>query len=303
MKKLITLCFAMASTVALAQQDPLYSQYMQNPFLINPAYAGTYDMFSATANFRWQWLGMGGAPNTNSLSAHSSIVNNRLGAGVILVNDRFGINNNTEAHGALAYKLRLSDSEDNVLSFGMQASMVNYRFDNTKLNKRDDTDPYFRTDNVTATEPNFGAGLFYRGQKFFAGFSAPKVLNSTFAEDYSAGAQYRRHFFLTGGYLIDLTNVQVKPSFLLKYVQGAPVSVDINGSVLLKDVLWLGASLRNLNSAVLMAQLQISDMFRVGYSVDLPMSKVLRATYGSHELMLNMDLKLLKSHDIGFRYF
>jgi hypothetical protein len=73
--------------------------------------------------------------------------------------------------------------------------------------------------------------------------------------------------------------------------------------VLLKDKLWLGASLRNVNSIVLMAQLQLNDSFRLGYSLDTPLNSVVKTSYGTHELMLNIDLKLLKSHDIGLRYF
>ncbi len=304
MKKIVICLFVLiGSAKTYAQQDPLYSQYMQNPLLINPAYSGTYNMMSATFMTRMQWVGLAGAPTTNSLSAHTAFANNRLGGGVILVNDRFGINNNTEAHGTLAYKLRFSDDDDHVLSFGMQASMVNYNYNYSDVKLKNEEDPNFILGNKVATEPNFGAGIFYRSEKFFAGLSAPKILNSEFADGNLSVGQYRRHFFATAGYLLDLTSVQFKPSVLVKYVDGAPISADINASFLLKEKLWLGASLRNLNSTVFMAQFQLSDMFRLGYSLDLPLNNVIKATYGSHEIMLNMDLKLLQSHDIGLRYF
>ena len=137
----------------------------------------------------------------------------------------------------------------------------------------------------------------------YAGISAPKFLSDENKENQPIVTRYRRHFFITGGFLVDLRSVILKPSFLIRYVEGAPTSFDINGTILLKDVLWLGVSLRNLNSTVLMAQLQISDMMRLGYSVDIPLTSVIRASYGTHEFMLNIDLKLLKSHDIGLRYF
>ncbi len=278
---------------------------MQNPLLINPAYTGTYNMFSVTALSRWQWVNMSGAPVTNSLTAHSSIYKNKLGVGAILVNDRFGINNNYEGYGTFAYKINMGEKEDNVLSFGMQAGIMNYNFNYLQdgLRIKDEEDPNFPKGRINATEPNFGAGVFYRNEKLFAGFSAPKILNSKFAELNNGTSQYRRHFFFTGGYLFDLINFQVKPSFLIKYVDGAPVSIDINGSVLIKDFIWLGTSIRNLNTIVLMTQLQLTDNFRLGYALDIPINKVIKTSYGSHELMLNMDLKLLKSHDIGFRYF
>ncbi|MBC7389192.1 MAG: type IX secretion system membrane protein PorP/SprF [Opitutaceae bacterium] len=307
MKKLVMFSFFLLLAFAgKAQQDPLYSSYMQNPILINPAYSGTYNMLSVTALSRWQWLNMTGAPITNSLSAHSSVFKNKLGVGVILVNDRFGINNNTEGYGTFAYKINFGEKEDNVLSFGMQAGMMNYNFtyDKEKIKVKDEEDPNFPIGSkINATEPNFGAGVFYRNEKLYAGFSAPKILNSKFAESNSGLSQYRRHFFFTGGYLIDLITFQVKPSFLIKYVDGAPISIDVNSSVLIKDFIWLGASLRNFNTIVLMTQLQLTDNFRLGYALDIPINKVIRTSYGSHELMLNMDLKLLKSHDIGFRYF
>ena len=302
------LCLAL---VGQAQQDALYSSYMQNPLLINPAYAGTYNMFNVTALARKQWAGMDGAPLTNSLSVHSSVYRNKLGVGIIVVNDRFGISNNTEAYGTFAYKINFGDKEDNVLSFGMQAGMMNYRADygETKnFNIKDDNDPNFTGSKTSATAPNFGAGVFYRNERLFAGFSAPKILNSKFEEGFSSYTQYRRHYFLTGGYIFDLINFQLKPSVLIRYVEGAPVSFDINGSVLVKDFIWLGASLRsasnfNVNSIVFMTQLQLNDNFRLGYSLDIPINKIIRTSYGSHELMLNIDLKLLRSHDVGFRYF
>ena len=293
-----------------AQQDALYSSYMQNPLLINPAYTGTYNMFNITALSRWQWVRMTGAPQTNSLSLHSSIYQNKLGVGLIVVNDNFGISNNTEAYGTFAYKINFGDKDDKVLSFGMQAGMMNYKtnYGDRHLNIKDKDDPNFMGGQTSASEPNFGAGVFYRNEKLFAGFSAPKILNSKFEEGLTSSTQYRRHYFLTGGYIFDLINFQVKPSVLVRYVEGAPVSFDINGSVLVKDILWLGASLRssskfNLNSAVIMAQLQLNDNFRLGYALDIPINKIIKTSYGSHELMLNIDLKLLKSHDVGFRYF
>jgi type IX secretion system PorP/SprF family membrane protein len=302
-KSIFSFLFWIIGVQAMAQQDALYSQYMQNPLTINPAYTGIYNMFSATAISRWQWVGMQGAPQTNILTAHSAIANNKLGVGGIVLNDRFGVSSNTEFHGTVAYKLRLSDNEEEVLSFGMQAGVINYNFNYADLRQKDPDDPNFANTRLSATQPNFGAGVFYKNEKWYAGLSVPKLLNSTFDDGQTAGTDYRRHFFLTGGYLIDLTSVQVKPSFLLKYVQGAPVSVDANLSVLLKDILWLGASFRYLNSAVFMAQVQITDMLRLGYALDIPATSVIKTSYGSHELMLNIDLKLLKSHDIGLRYF
>lgn len=299
------LAFLLGITSAHAQQDPLYSQYMQNPLTINPAYTGIYNMFSATAISRWQWVGMEGAPRTNSLTAHSTIANNKLGVGAILVNDRYGVSNNTEVNATLAYKIRLSDNEEEVLSFGMQGGLVNYNFNYADLKLKYEDDPNFMGNRLVTTKPNVGAGVFYKNETWYAGLSIPKFLNTTInnVDLGTVDSRYQRHYFFTGGFLIDLTNVQLKPSFLLKYVKGAPPSLDLNASVLLKDFIWLGGSFRNFNTAVLMAQVQLSDMLRLGYSVDIPTNSIIKTSYGTHELMLNIDLKLLKSHDIGLRYF
>lgn len=302
--KLLLLLIVASLQGVWAQQDALYSQYMQNPLTINPGYTGIYNMFSATAISRVQWAGMEGAPRTNSLTAHSTLANNKIAVGVLFVNDRFGISNNTEAHISGAYKLRLSDNEEEVLSFGMQAGLINYNFNYGDLNLKYQDDPNFgQNARQVSTQPNFGAGVFYKNETWYAGLSVPKILNTTFDGGNVSDTRYRRHFFLTGGYLIDLSSIQFKPSFLLKYVNGAPVSLDLNASFLLKDFIWLGASFRNFNSTVFMAQVQLSDMFRLGYAFDLPTTSVIKTSYGSHEIMLNIDLKLLKSHDIGFRYF
>ena len=303
MKRLIIGLLVLVGNEVFAQQDPIYSQYMQNPLVINPAYAGSYNMACINVSSRRQWLGLQGAPLTNVLSAQTSFYENKLGAGLVLTNDRFGISNNTEIQGNFAYKLRLADNDDHALSFGMQVGMVNYNFNYSDLTTKTEDDPNFIAGRKTSSEPNFGAGVFYKTEKMYVGFSAPKILNSQFADGNVSIGQYRRHYFLTGGYLFDLISVQIKPSVLVKYVEGAPVSIDLNVSVLLKDKLWLGVSMRNLNSVVLMAQLQLNDSFRLGYSLDTPLNSLAKASYGTHELMLNIDLKLLKSHDIGLRYF
>jgi type IX secretion system PorP/SprF family membrane protein len=304
MKKLLGILIALGMAVSsYAQQEALYGQYMQNPLTVNPAYTGIYNMFSATGISRWQWVGMEGAPRTNTLTAHSTVANNKLGVGGMFVYDQYGVSNNTEAYVTAAYKLRLSDNEEHVLSYGMQVGMMSYRYDYGDLKKKDETDPNFIANGVAATEPNFGAGLVYKSERVFVGFSVPKILNSELADGPASLTRYRRHYFLNAAYLFDLTSVQVKPSVLVKYVEGAPLSVDYNLSFLLKDVLWLGAGFRNFNTGVAMAQLQVSDMFRLGYALEIPTNSIVRGSYGTHELMLNIDLRLLKSHDIGLRYF
>src|SRR6476620_5175420 len=123
MKKLLLFAaFVFCTIVSEAQVDPLYAQYLNNPLLLNPAYSGINNNFSAAASYRKQWAGFDGSPSTFNVNAHSSFNNNKMGLGLIVLSDKVGVNANTEVQATYAYKLDLNGK---FLSFGLQAGMIN----------------------------------------------------------------------------------------------------------------------------------------------------------------------------------
>jgi type IX secretion system PorP/SprF family membrane protein len=162
MRVLTAFVLILVNITVLAQQDPLYSQYMLNPFQVNPACAGLNNNFNAMAGYRTQWTGLEGQPTTTNVSAHSSVANNKVGVGILFLNDKIGNLNNTETNLAVSYKLQF---EESTFSFGMQAGVLSFRADNSRINLFDSDDIAF-ADNEQGSRINIGAGAI------------PKVKNS-----------------------------------------------------------------------------------------------------------------------------
>src|SRR5687767_2332093 len=228
-----------------AQVDPLYAQYLNNPMLINPAYAGLNNNLNAGVTYRKQWAGFEGSPTTYNINAHTSLLDNRMGVGIIVLKDNVGINSNTEAHATYAYRL---DLDQKFLSFGLQAGFISFKGNNDELNPYDPNDPAF-SENQNITKPSFGAGLILHSERYFVGLSVPRMLKAkvTFAD--LETELYSQHFYAMGAYIFYVNeHIRLKPSVLLKSVKGSPLSADVNFAVNLEEKYTAGVFTRNLNA-------------------------------------------------------
>ncbi|MFQ3213863.1 MAG: type IX secretion system PorP/SprF family membrane protein [Marivirga sp.] len=275
----------------IGQQQVMYTQYMFNAMAINPAYAGSHDVLSMTALHRSQWLNIPGAPITQTFTAHMPIEEKNLGVGLLVMHDKIGVVNTTSTYGNFAYKIDFETK--GTLSMGISAG-INYL--NANYSTVDPNDPSFANGDVRSVQPNVGVGVYYTTDKFFAGLSAPQILESTFNDTEGEGTQLSRHYFATTGYLFTINPIiKLKPQILIKYVEGAPVSFDLNASVLLKEMLWVGLSYRSMASLDGLIQFQLNNSFLLGYSYDFFTTSGLRGVNGgSHEIMLNYRLSLKK---------
>lgn len=291
----LLLVFAIAFEQSSGQVDPLYAQYMNNPLLINPAYTGLNDQFSASVSYRKQWAGFDGSPTTINMSAHSSLHKNQMGAGLIVLKDNIGVTTNTEVQATYAYKLNLNHK---VISFGLQGGVVNYHIKNNDLNIYDPNDPAFA--NVNVMKPSVGAGVIFTGDRFFLGVSVPRLLQPTTAQ---AGQQfdlYSRHFYAIGSYVFyPSENWKIKPSVLVKGVSGSQLSVDLNMAVILKDQLTVGAFTRNFGTYGFLSQLKIGDQYKVGYVLEVPTARSVGTQFTSHEVTLGLNLSLFTFHNLN----
>lgn len=301
MKKTLTIFLLFASLVGFSQQDPLYNQYLFNQAIINPAYSGIHDLFSATLISRNQWLGLEGGPRTNTLNIHSSFIKNKIGLGLTFLNDKLGVNSNDEVSMAYAYKVQFRRS---VLAFGLQGGIITYKYDYSDLNFDIVDDPSFQPGQGSFSRTNFGAGVFFKGETYYLGISAPRLKDVNVNDGVINSTRYKRHVYFSGGYVFDkIFAVKFKPSFLVRMVDGAPASVDINGSVLLNELLWVGITLRNLNSLGANAQLNLKSRFRIGYSFELPSNALITSGFGTHEFMLGIDIAIFRRQGGNYRYF
>lgn len=304
MSKLTLVCIALLLSVSCwAQQRIMYTQYMFNGLIINPAYAGTDKYLNVTLQGRQQWSGYKGAPNSQMLSAHMPMPNKKNGLGVILEKESQGVTD--VFHGYAMYTYKLKVRRKNTLSMGLQAGVANYRekLDDLTLTN---TDPNF-TGTVSYTQPNFGAGVYYYNSSFYVGFAVPSLLQSVISNDDPVVLQEARNYFLSGGYLIDLSpNLKFKPNFLIKGVAGAPVNVDLNVNFLIDEVLWVGCSYRIDNAINPLIEILLNEKLRIGLSYDIPLSDIGSVDFrsSSPEIMINYRfVKLLPQTVVSPRYF
>ena len=288
-----------SSSRVCAQIDPLYAQYLNNPLVINPAYTGFNKELNASVSFRKQWAGFDGSPTTMNFTAHSSLFKNKMGVGLIVVNDQIGENKNLLAMGTYSYKIELEKMR---VSFGMQAGIASYRSDNSELNIEDLTDVYF-LDDLNTTTPVFGAGLIVSNNNLFLGLSVPRMLKTTGTYSGTSGSIegdiYTQHFYGMASYIFFLTErIRLKPAVLLKYVKGNPLSADISGLLNIDERYGVGAFTRNFNTYGLLAQIRFKQSYKFSYAFEMPTNKSVGVNFTTHELTFGLSLSVFDFHDI-----
>ncbi|MGW1456296.1 PorP/SprF family type IX secretion system membrane protein [Salegentibacter agarivorans] len=303
MKNIYLLIFClMFSVSALAQQLPQFTQYMYNTISINPAYAGSRDGFSITALNRNQWAGVSGAPNTQTLSVHSPLTNDKVGLGLSVINDKTGYENYTYAYGDFAYRL---DFNNNIsLAMGLKAGMSYYNLDEELFNDQQVlNDPFFE-DQFNKWTPNFGIGFYLSAQNWYIGASAPKLINNNNHEYNEFLAMEQIHYYLTGGYVFDLNeNLKFRPTSLLKMTSGAPLSVDFSGTMIFNEKFYLGANWRIDDALGAFLDIELFDGFRAGYAYEYSISDIRPYTSGSHEILLIYEFRFQKTRYKSPRFF
>lgn len=288
--------------VGYAQQDAQYTQYMYNTINVNPAYAGSRGALSLFALHRAQWVGLDGAPVTNSFSVNTPFNNSNLGLGVSIVNDEIGPSTSNSLSADISYTIPMSETLK--LSFGVKGTANLFNIDVTKLNPGDQTDPQFQNFK-NEFNPNIGAGLYLHSDKGYVGLSVPNFLEmSAYNDNEVAIYKEKMNFYLIGGYVFDLSpSVRFKPAFMTKAVEGSPLQVDVSANFLLIDKLVLGLAYRWSASVSAMAGFQISDAFYVGYSYDFETTELDKYNSGSHEIFLRYEIFKKNNKMITPRFF
>lgn len=270
---------------------------MFNGLAINPAYAGSHEMLSITALGRIQSVGLEGSPGAQTLSAHSPIIKNKVGVGLQVFHETLGVTDQTGIYGSYSYRIFYKDL---TISFGLQTGVNFYKTEYSQLRVDDAGDPVFEND-VSSVTPNFGSGVFIKNKRLYAGISLPQML--------SVGNQdlilvEEKPFIVHGGYVFDLTpNLKLKPSTLIKLVNGKAVEWNINANLLVKELFWVGVSFRPTNAIVFLLDFQLTDQFAFGYSYDATIGELRTISSGSHELMLNYRFRFSQKGVISPRYF
>ncbi len=274
-----------------AQQHPLFSHYMFNGLYVNPAYAGSKDFVSSTLIARKQWAGIEGAPSTQIASIHAPLANRRIGLGAVISNDRIGVTNETDFYLSYAWHMPLNTGK---LSLGLSGGFSYFKSQLSDLEVWDPDDPVYDNNSISNILPNFGAGIYYYSQLFYAGLSVPQLLS--YDPDQPVHIEMdnvhkvTRHYYLTSGVILATRGeVKFRPSFMLKYAANAPLQFDINLNLLISDIIWVGASYRSDDAVSLLLEFQVNKKLRVGYAYDMTLSEIRNYSSGSHEIVLGYD--------------
>ncbi|MEQ8303851.1 MAG: type IX secretion system membrane protein PorP/SprF [Cyclobacteriaceae bacterium] len=287
---------------ARGQQQATYAQYMFNGLAINPAYAGTHEALSASFLTRFQNVGLDGAPDTQTFSAHSPLLNQRMSVGFMVVHDKIGVIGQTGINAIYAYRIPVSLGGH--LSFGLQAGVGMYNARYSQLDLMDQGDLLLAQD-LRQTRPNFGAGLYYHNEKWYAGVSMPHMMNNVFTRgsDLSTIRQSTPLIF-SGGYVFYINHMfKLKPNFLFKVVDDRPVELDLNASLLFDEVIWFGVSYKFTNALTMLTEIQLTDQLRFGYAYSITTGPIRSAEMGSHEVLINYRFKFNMKGVVTPRYF
>lgn len=296
--KNILLVFALfLGLFAQAQQDAIYSQYLFNPFVLNPAYAGSRDVMSTTLLYRSQWVGMNGAPKTGTFSIHTPVKATNMAWGLNVMSDKIGPTSTIAVQGTYAYRLRFLGGK---LALALRGGYFSTAYDKNTLdfNNNDEKD----VGGVSrAGVLNFDFGAYYHTPTFFIGFVGSH-LNAPSQEYDLAGVtadngltlDLERHIIASTGFVFNLNeDLKLKPSVYAKFMPRAPVNVDVNLSVLLKRRVWLGVSTSSDGSFTGMVEIYATDFLRVGYAYDMWMKPEINRM-SSHEVFIGYDFRFSK---------
>jgi type IX secretion system PorP/SprF family membrane protein len=295
-----------------AQQDAQYTQYMYNTISVNPAYAGTRGVTSIVGLHRNQWVGLEGAPTTQTISINAPLgIREKIGLGISVVNDEIGPTQETYLDIDFSYTINVSERAK--LSFGLKVGghLLDVRY--SELDTYTNSDILLQQDIDNKFSPNVGAGIYYHNGLTYFGLSAPNLLETKHFDEAlnsNAGttslARERINFYLIGGHVFDLTSsLKFKPAFLSKYVSGAPLQVDLSANFLYDEQIMFGAGYRWSAALNAMVGFQFSDALMIGFSYDRESTALGDVLFNSGTYELVLRFELARSYDklISPRFF
>jgi len=273
---------------------PVYSQYLQNGLMINPAYTGTRGVLSTFLSYRMQWMGTKGSPLLQSISLHTPTKDDKVALGLLAQFMQYGVTKSTSIYADYAYHIRLKTGK---VSFGLKAGADISNTDYTGLLLTDSNDPVFTSNEKPYVLPNIGAGVYYFNDRFFAGFSIPSFLSYQKTDRgttqvYHSFKEY--DFLISAGGLIEFSPVlKFKPSILIDYSFQKTKKLsqfDINGNFIISDFIWVGGAWRTSEQVIVgILQVQINQQLLLGVSYDYPVGRMNSYSKGSTEFIMRYE--------------
>ncbi len=302
---LVVLAF-FGSKYLIAQQDPMYSMYIFDKMLINPAFSGSSNWAVTTAKYRQQYMGLNGHPVTQTINFHTPIQKKHLGFGLKIVNDKIAVTSNLNAAANVSYHLNFAKGK---LSFGVEAGVYNRKIDYQKLVVLSPGDNALPTSSISSLVPDAAWGFYYQRKQMYMGFSQYHLIKSKFnTKTITPGLGHlatQMNFIV--GKVYDLTkDISIEPSVLIKYQPVVRPQLDLNATVYYKDMVGVGLQYRTGDALVGFLKVNITENIRVAYAYDYTISKLSGYSKGAHEIIVSYGIKLappVMQKEIHPRYY
>lgn len=298
MKKYLIVILLISASLksVIAQQDAQYTQYMYNTLAVNPAYAGSRGVFSIIGLYRSQWVGLEGAPKTQTLNFNTP-VSKRVGLGLSVINDEIGNKTRNETYFDAAFSYTFTLRNENKISFGLKAGGHLLNIDFSQLGGYMDEQEVNGLVNVdNKFSPNFGAGLYYHTDKFYVGLSIPDILETKHFDTSGSATAYsareRMNYYLISGYVFDLNdNLKFKPTVLFKMLSGTPLQADLSANFLIHETFTLGVAYRLDAALSALFGFQITEELLLGIAYDKEITELGNTVFndGSFEVFLRFE--------------
>ncbi len=291
MKKLFFIIGLITVVESYSQQLPLYSQYMMNGFLLNPAIAGSVDYFPVMLTVRRQWVGIEDGPSTQALSSHYLFEFQRIGIGGYIFNDKFGAMSRLGVQACGAYHLPIENIESK-LAIGLAFKAFQFKFDQTNFKPIDDSDPSLSYGTISKFVPDADLGIYLYNPKYYIGFSATQLIefNIDFGDSSIDKNAIIRHYYFTGGYKYAINDdIEIEPSLLVKGTAETPWQIDFNVKGIYQKNYWIGFSYRSSKDLIMLLGVKYKKYY-FGYAFDYSFSTLRKYTNGSHEFLLGINI-------------
>ncbi len=292
---LITLILSCSALMTgYGQQDYLFSQYMFDRMLVNPAYAGSSRWVVGSVKNRTQFMRIPGAPQTNILTFQAPIQTKSIGLGMKLARDHIAVTNNFDATAIFSYHIGVGDGK---LSMGLEGGIINSTYDYRNLIRMDNDDPAIPQEKESVLIPDVSSGVYYQTQNFYVGAAAYHLFSiKKSVPNFTQNNLYvlEKTYYALGGYMLELSrNMVLEPGFFVKYAPGIPVQADLNVCLVYVDKFAAGLSYRTGDAIVAMVRFDITRQLKIMYSYDYTISGLSNYSSGSHEFGISYGIELL----------
>lgn len=286
---------AVPDSTGISLGYPVYSQYLQNGLLINPAYAGSRGALSTFISYRIQWMGIPDAPVFQTVTLNAPMKNDKVGLGLMAQFMKFGFTRSQSLYASYAYQIVLGRGR---LSFGLKGGFDRSNTDYSGILTTTQNDPVFAVNDKPYFLPNVGAGIYYFSDKLFGGLSIPSFLSykkNTSTSSAEAHHSFKEYdlIFSAGGLITISPEIKFRPSVLIDYSLERTKNLtqfDINGNVIIRDFIWAGVSWRTSEEVLVgILQVQLNPQFMFGFSYDYPVGRMNSYSKGSTEFILRYE--------------